>query len=105
MMKRIKVKEAEPIDVAFTWRERTLIIDHTFADPQLTAPLENARERQGKVVAAFTLYDIEELCGYIAAEANHTNDARLARELRRLFARLSNVMKRYDDGNWQMNFR
>lgn len=104
MAKRVKVKEDEPIDVPFTLRERALVMEHTFADPELTGALENAREHHGNLLAAFTLYDIEELCGYIAAEANHTKDVRLARELRKLFARLTDLMQRYDDGNWQTNF-
>jgi hypothetical protein len=103
-MKRIKVDEDEPIEVPFTARERTLILDHTFGDPQLTDRLRSATVRQGKLVGRFTLYDIEELCGYVAAEANHTKDKRLARELQRLFERLTTLMERYDDGNWQGNF-
>jgi len=103
-MKRIKVGEDEPVEVPFTTRERALILDHTFADPQLTDPLRTATLRQAKLLARLTLYDIEELCGYIAAEANHTKDKGLQRELQRLFGRLTRLMERYDDGNWQTNF-
>jgi hypothetical protein len=100
-MKRIKIGEDESIDVPFTAHERALILDHTFADPELSDRLEKTGESHGKFVAQFTLYDIEELSGYVAAEAHHTKDARLKRELQRLFARLTRLMERYDDGNWQ----
>ena len=102
-MKRIKIAEDEPIEVPFSARERRLIIDHTFAEPDLADRLQTAAARGGKYFASFTLYDIEELCGYVAAEANHTKDKRLQRELRRLFDRLAEFMERYDDGNWQTN--
>jgi hypothetical protein len=102
-MKRIKVDEDEPIEVPFTARERTLILDHTFGDPQPTDRLRTAPVRQAKLLTQFTLYGIEELCGYVAADANHTKDRRLARELQRLFERLPTLMERYDDGNWQGN--
>lgn len=103
-MKRIKIGEDDAIEVPFTARQRTLIIDHTFADPELTERLRSANARQAKLFALFTLYDLEELCGYIAAEANHTKDKRLQRELQGLFERLTRLMERYDDGNWQGNF-
>lgn len=102
-MKRIKIGEDEPVEVPFSVRERTLILDHTFADPKLTDRLGKAIERRGKLHAPFTLYDIEELSGYVAAEANHTKDKRLQRELQGLFERLAALMEQYDDGNWQSN--
>ena len=55
----------------------------------------------GNYAASYTLYDIEELQGFVAAEANHTNDVRLARDLSTLHERLQREMEKYDDGNWQ----
>jgi len=100
-MKRIKVEEDQPIDVPFTVHERTLILDHAFPDLDLADRLAAADQQNGQLHVPFTLYDIEELCGYIAAAANHTKDKRLHRELQRLFKRLSDLMEGHDDGNWQ----
>ena len=48
----------------------------------------------------YTLEDLEDLIGYIAAEANHTEDAKLRRRLDRLCEKLYKVQRSYDDGNW-----
>jgi uncharacterized coiled-coil protein SlyX len=102
-MKRVKIDEDEPIAIPFTARERTLIVDHVFPDPRLGDRLVKATEHRGRLLASFTVYDIEELCDSVAAKANHTKDKRLQGELRRLFERLKDLMERYDDGNWQTN--
>jgi len=101
LIKRITIEEDQPIDVPFTIRERTLILDHAFADPSLTDPLAAADQKDDQLRVPFTLYDIEELCGFIAAAANHTADRKLRRDLQKLFVRLSDLMDGYDDGNWQ----
>lgn len=59
--------------------EQELITEHTFADP------EYARRRRkvanGRVRGSFTLNDLDDLMGYVAAEANHLKDKKLQREL------------------------
>jgi hypothetical protein len=72
-----------------------------FRDPELAEKLAAAEPRNGRLHVPFTLYDIEDLCGSIAAEMNHTKDQKLPKELQALFEWLSDVMDRYDDGNWQ----
>jgi hypothetical protein len=57
-----------------------------------------AEQRGTGVIARFTLDDLDELRGYIAATANHCNDRKLRRELDALFARLTAEIDRYDDG-------
>lgn len=104
MRTREKISDGQPIDVAFTDRERVLILEHTFADPELTAPLDAAERRGAKFIAKYTLDDLDALLGFVAAEANHTPDRKLEKQLRALFARLSEEMERYDDGQWQGSF-
>jgi hypothetical protein len=104
MRMRKKIPYGQPIDVVFTDRERVLISEHTFADPELTSPLEAAELRGKKLIAKYTLDDLDALLGFVAAEANHTKDRKLEKELRALFARLSEQMERYDDGQWQSSF-
>jgi hypothetical protein len=50
------------------------------------------------------LDDLDALLGFVAAEANHTKDRKLGKQLRAIFARLSEEMERYDDGQWQSSF-
>ena len=45
----------------------------------------------------FTLGDLDELAGYIAAEANHAKVKKLERELRRLYARMAEFLESYTD--------
>jgi len=49
----------------------------------------------------YTLDDLDQLLGHIAAEANHCKSKKLQRELHELFDRLRDVMESYDDGGWQ----
>ncbi len=97
---RKKISESTRVAVELTARERKLILEHTFAGEELLAPTQSLPE-VGKHAAMYTLYDIEELQGFVAAEANHTKDDRLARELSALHEHLQREMEKYDDGNWQ----
>ena len=104
MRTRKKIPYGQLIDVTFTDSERVLISEHTFPDPELTAPLDAAERRGTKLIAKYTLDDLDALLGFVAAEANHTKDRKLEKRLRALFARLSEEMERYDDGEWQSSF-
>ena len=61
------------VEIKFRPEERTLIIDHTFAGPDLTKRLQIAEIKGKHLITKYSIYDLEELIGYIAAEANHTD--------------------------------
>lgn len=44
-----------------------------------------------------SLDDIEDLHGDVAAEANHTRDAKLRKRLDKIFVKLQGFLDRYDD--------
>ena len=44
-----------------------------------------------------SLDDIEDLMGYVAAEANHTDDKKLKNILDKVFSRLNGYLLKYDD--------
>ena len=44
-----------------------------------------------------SLDDIEELQGYVAAQANHTEDKKLQRRLDKVFQKLDRFLDEYDD--------
>jgi hypothetical protein len=98
--RRIKIKPGQSVSVAFTARERPLVTEHTFAGPDLTDPLQTARLSRGKYRVRYDLDDIDELLGYVAAEANHATSKRLQKKLYGLFNRLQSEMESYDDGLW-----
>jgi hypothetical protein len=101
---RKKIKEGQRVTVSFGPRDRQLVLDHTFAGPDLTAPLRRAQLVVGRHVVRYTLDDLDELLGYVAAEANHATDKKFRKELDALYARLRREMESYDDGLWQQAF-
>lgn len=85
------------IEIKFTHQERDLIIDHTFAGPDLTKKLQIAEIKGKYLIAKYSTYDLEELIGYIAAEANHTPDKQVRKQLDRLFERLTRILEKEID--------
>jgi len=100
-VKTRRIKPHERVPIRFTARERTLVLDHTFAGGEVIELLEAAREAQGKHVVRYTLDDLDELLGYVAADANHSGSKKLQAELDTLYDRLQTAMQSYDDGQWQ----
>ena len=48
-------------------------------------------------VYRFTLDDLDELAGYVAAEANHAKVKKLETELRRLYSRIADALESYTE--------
>ncbi len=101
---RKKITPGQKVEVGFKPRERQLVLDHTFAGPELTSALRRAHLVDGRHVVRYALGDLDELLGYVAAEANHSTDKKVRRELDALYARLRCEMESYDDGMWQAAF-
>ncbi|HUF30595.1 MAG TPA: hypothetical protein VMM77_07995 [Gemmatimonadaceae bacterium] len=49
-------------------------------------------------------YDLDELLGFVAAEANHSTDKKLRKELDALYERIRRAMESYDDSLYQQAF-
>jgi hypothetical protein len=93
-MKRKKIPYGTKLPVKLTLRERDLIRDETFCDPDFSG----FAVVEGKGIRVeLSLDDIEEIQGYIAAEANHTENSKLEKELDRLFDKLQVYLDTYDD--------
>jgi hypothetical protein len=94
--------EINEVEIKFTLQERDLIIDHTYAGPDLTKRLQIAEIKGKHLIAKYSIYDLEDLIGFIAAEANHTDDKKSGKKLDRLFERLSRILdKEIDNGGWK----
>ena len=96
---RKPVRPGEKVPLTLSHRERELILEHTFADDELTASLRIAPASNKASVYSFTLDDLDELSGYVGAEANHAKDKKLQKELDRLFARMEDVLQSYTDAD------
>ena len=94
---RQPVLPGQKVPLTLNHREHELILEHTFADDELTAPLRIVPISRKAPVYSFTLDDLEELMGWVAAEANHATDKKLQKELDRLFARIETVLESYTD--------
>ena len=80
--------------VTLTLRERDIIRDETLCDPDFA----RLAVIDGKSMKAdLSLDDIENIQGYIAAEANHTENKKLQKELDRLFHKLQVFLDTHDD--------
>ena len=103
-MPREKISPDQRVELSLTPQERKLICERTLADDALLAPLRLAEVRAAKLVVRYTLDDLDELLGYIAAEANHAKNPRRAKDLYRLCDHVRATMEAYDDGQWQNAF-
>ena len=92
MKKRIPYGTKLPVKL--TLQERDLIRNETLCDPDFA----RLAVIKGKgVILNLSLDDIEEIQGYIAAEANHTKSRKLQKNLDRLFSKFQVFLDTYDD--------
>jgi len=93
-MNRKKIPYGTKLPVKLTLRERDLIRGETFCTPDFA----KFAVVEGKDIKVdMSLDDIEEIQGYIAAEANHTENKKLQKELDRIFGKLQFYLDSYDD--------
>jgi len=93
--KRIRPDEKVPLEL--NDRDRELILKHSLADEELTNRLRVVPPPGEAPVYRFTLDELDELTGYIAAEANHAKDKKRQQEWDRLYAQLAAVLESYTD--------
>ncbi|MBW2124083.1 MAG: hypothetical protein JRH07_19880 [Deltaproteobacteria bacterium] len=98
-MSRREIQPDEKITVRMTERDRELLQEHTFCDPEYAERLRPASNGEG-LVGEYTLDELDDILGYVAAEANHTEDEELRRELDALYDRLFRTERALDDGHW-----
>jgi hypothetical protein len=94
---RQRIRPDEKVPLELSDHERQVILEHTFADEELTNSLRVVPKPGEPPVLRFTLDDWEELAGCVAFEANHTKDKKLGKELDRLFGRIQDVLDSYTD--------
>jgi len=78
-------------------RERELILSYTFADESLTNRLRVVSKKGERPIFRFTLDDLDELAGFLAAEANHAKNKILGEQLDQLCDRIEATLSKYTD--------
>jgi hypothetical protein len=97
MKRRKQIAVAEKVPLELTERERDLIMKHTFAGSDLTDRLRIVPSPGRRPFYRFTLDDLEELAGYVAAEANHAKVKKLEKELHQLCSRIADALETHTD--------
>lgn len=93
-MRRKKIAHEPKMPVKLTLQERNLIRDETSCDPgYVKVTIVDGKD----IVVYLSPDDIEDIQGCIAAEANHTKNKKLQRELDRLLDKLQAYLDS-DDG-------
>lgn len=85
----------EKISIRFTFEERDLILNETFAGDDLVERLHEAKVLGRYIKVAYTLDELDDLAGFIAAEANHAEDKNLEKKLEALYDKISNIENKY----------
>lgn len=94
---RIRIKPGDKVPLELNDRERELILSHTLADDDLTNRLRVVPKNGARPVFGYTLDDLEELGGFVAAEAAHTENKRISKELNQIFDRIQETLESYTD--------
>jgi hypothetical protein len=89
------IRPNQELPLELTDRERELILEHAFADEALIGRLRVVPTPNQRAVFHFTLDDLDDLAGCVAAEANHAKDKKLRKEWDRIYARISDVLDSY----------
>lgn len=94
---RIRIGPNETVPLELNERERELILSHTFADESLTKRLRVVPKRGERPIFRFSLDDLDELVGFLAAEANHAKNKILREQLDQLCERIEATLNKYTD--------
>lgn len=94
---RIRISPADTVPLELSDRERELILSHTFADESLTNRFRILPKKGEQPIFRFTLDDLDELAGFIAAEANHGKNKVLQKQMGELCNRIEAVLDKYTD--------
>lgn len=91
------IKQGQKIPVRFSFRERDLIREHVFAEPDLTDRLKLTLLERDKIVAKYSLDELNGLLESISAKANHASDTGLEKELDRIFDHIIRICNSYTE--------
>jgi hypothetical protein len=92
---QVRIEPGQSVELILTITEyKHLREDLSYLDPELDAVLRTATPGQP---IRMTLDDLDQLSGCVAAEANHTKDKKLAKNLDRIIGKITDLLDRYTD--------
>ena len=96
MKQKKKIASNEKIPVKLSINDRDLLLEKTFIDTEHIELLKSAKQRSGMITVDLTLDDLDDMLGYIAFEANHTDDSNLEAAFDEMYDRLSEIESMYE---------
>jgi len=93
--KRKRVPQGCKLPVLLGTKEVFDIRERTFVSPGLL--IGGIVQPNGSLRFDWSLGDIEEIQGHVAASANHTDDSKLEKRLDRIYSKLQRFLDSYDD--------
>jgi hypothetical protein len=96
-MIRKHIKPGTQLPIRLSARERDLVVEKAFLDPEVEMALRGTTPVGSKLVVNLNLGDIDDLLGCVAAEANHCDDGKDRRVLDAVCDRLSALLDRFTD--------
>lgn len=96
MADKIMIPKGKPVALKLTPQERkflleTLIDNDDEVEQKLTSAPPGAQE------VMLTMDELDLLAGYVASEANHTEDKKLEKKLDRICERIENLEQLYEE--------
>jgi hypothetical protein len=95
-MKKIVTEHSKKILVTLTLKERDLILNCMILENHLIEMFKIALIKNNQLSIDFTLDELEDLLGYIAAEANHSDDKKLVSRLEKLYDKFDELALLYE---------
>jgi hypothetical protein len=94
-MPQKRIKAGEKVALRLTDAEKAILLERVTILPQ---EAETAiRSMPGGEPVRLSLDELDDLNGFVAAEANHTEDKKLAKALDRVFDKIEKLLGRYTE--------
>ncbi|MBE9540437.1 MAG: hypothetical protein IMF06_15240 [Proteobacteria bacterium] len=90
------IEEHEKVPLLLSKDQIDLIIEHTFAEDDLLDALRVAEVVGRRIKVLFTLHDLEDLNGHVAAVANHCEDRKMQNQFDAIYDAIQKVELKYD---------
>lgn len=96
MVTKKAVTEEQKVPILLSEEQIALIREHTFAEKALLKCLSLSEVSGKKRKVQFTLHDLEDFEGHVAAIANHCDDRKLQSKLDKICEEIQKVQNKYD---------
>jgi hypothetical protein len=95
---RKQIQPGDKVPLRLSRQDRDLILKHANLDENTMRPLRVARVDVTDLVVLYTLDDLDELSGAVAAEVNHAKSGKLHRQLHGVWVTITDRLRAYEDG-------